>query len=185
MHVDLNAFFAAIEQRDNPEWRGLSLVVGAELGKRGVVATCSYEARRYGVHSAMSISEAARRLPPETVYVRPSMERYARVSRQILEVLGTLAPVVEKISINEAYLDVTGLERLVGPPEVIGRRAKAAIRKAVGLTASVGTGPNWLIAKLASDTQKPDGLTVEMTAPRVRLCPFSPDPAAKTVSVGI
>ena len=160
MHVDLDAFFAAIEQRDNPQWRGLPLVVGAEPGRRGVVATCSYEARRYGVHSAMPISEAARRLPPETVYVRPSMERYARVSRQIMEVLGTLAPVVEKISIDEAYLDVTGLERLVGPPEVIGRRAKAAIRKAVGLTASVGIGPNRLIAKLASDAQKPDGLTV-------------------------
>ncbi len=160
MHVDLDAFFAAIEQRDNPQWRGLPLVVGAEPGRRGVVATCSYEARRYGVHSAMPISEAARRLPPETVYVRPSMERYARVSRQIMEVLGTLAPVVEKISIDEAYLDVTGLERLMGPPEVIGRRAKAAIRKAVGLTASVGIGPNRLIAKLASDAQKPDGLTV-------------------------
>ena len=160
MHVDLDAFFAAIEQRDNPQWRGLPLVVGAEPGRRGVVATCSYEARRYGVHSAMPISEAARRLPPETVYVRPSMERYAGVSRQIMEVLGTLAPVVEKISIDEAYLDVTGLERLVGPPEVIGRRAKAAIRKAVGLTASVGIGPNRLIAKLASDAQKPDGLTV-------------------------
>jgi DNA polymerase-4 len=160
MHVDLDAFFAAIEQRDNPQWRGLPLVVGAEPGRRGVVATCSYEARRYGVHSAMPISEAARRLPPETVYVRPSMERYARVSRQIMEVLGTLAPVVEKISIDEAYLDVTGLERLMGPPEVIGRRAKATIRKAVGLNASVGIGPNRLIAKLASDAQKPDGLTV-------------------------
>ena len=160
MHVDLDAFFAAVEQRDHPEWRGLPLVVGAKPGKRGVVATCSYEARRYGVHSAMPISEAARRLPPETVYVRPSMERYVRVSRQIMEVLQTLAPVVEKISIDEAYLDVTGLERLMGPPEVIGRRAKAKIREAVNLTASVGIGPNRLIAKLASDAEKPDGLTV-------------------------
>ena len=160
MHVDLDAFFAAVEQRNHPEWRGLPLVVGAEPGKRGVVATCSYEARRYGVHSAMPISEAARRLPPETVYVRPSMERYVRVSRQIMEVLQTLAPVVEKISIDEAYLDVSGLERLVGPPAVIGRRAKAAIREAVNLTASVGIGPNRLIAKLASDAEKPDGLTV-------------------------
>jgi DNA polymerase-4 len=160
MHVDLDAFFAAVEQRDHPEWRSLPLVVGAEPGKRGVVATCSYEARSYGVHSAMPISEAARRLPPETVYVRPSMERYARVSRQIMAVLQTLAPVVEKISIDEAYLDATGLERLVGPPQVIGRRAKAAIREAVNLTASVGIGPNRLIAKLASDAEKPDGLTV-------------------------
>jgi DNA polymerase-4 len=134
--------------------------VGAEPGKRGVVATCSYEARRYGVHSAMPIAEAARRLPAETIYVRPRMERYARVSRQIMGVLETIAPVVEKVSIDEAYLDISGLERLVGPPKVIGQRTKAAIREAVDLTASVGIGPNRLIAKLASDFHKPDGLTV-------------------------
>jgi len=161
-HVDLDAFYAAIEQHDNPQWRGFPVVVGAEPGKRGVVATCSYEARRYGVHSAMPISEAARRLPPETVYVRPRMDDYARVSRQVMEALGTISPVVEKVSIDEAYLDVSGLERLVGPPEVIGRRAKAAILDAVALTASVGIGPNRLIAKLASDCRKPDGLTVVM-----------------------
>jgi DNA polymerase-4 len=99
MHVDLDAFFAAVEQRDNPPWRGLPLAVGAEPGRRGVVASCSYEARRYGVHSAMPISEAARRLPPQTVYVRPSMDRYARVSRQIMAVLQSISPLVEKISI--------------------------------------------------------------------------------------
>jgi DNA polymerase-4 len=99
MHVDLDAFFAAVEQRDNPPWRGLPLVVGAEPGRRGVVATCSYEARRYGVHSAMPTSEAARRLPPETVYVRPSMDRHVRVSRQIMAVLETISPLVEKASI--------------------------------------------------------------------------------------
>ena len=128
MHVDLDAFFAAVEQRDQPEWRGLPLVVGAELGRRGVVATCSYEARRYGVHSAMPISEAARRLPTDTIYVRPSMEHYARVSRQIMAVLETISPRVQKVSIDEAYLDATGLERLVGPPELIGLRAKEKIR---------------------------------------------------------
>jgi integrase len=95
----------------------------------------------------MPISEAVRRLPPETVYVRPSMVRYARVSRQIMGVLETISPLVEKVSIDEAFLDVSGLERLVGPPEVIGQRAKAAIREAVDLTASVGIGPNRLIAK--------------------------------------
>jgi DNA polymerase-4 len=161
-HVDLDAFYAAIEQRDHPDWRGLPVVVGAEPGKRGVVATCSYEARRYGVHSAMPISEAARRLPPETVYVCPCMDDYARVSRQVMEALETISPVVEKVSIDEAFVDVTGLERLVGPPEVIGQRAKSAIRAAVALTASVGIGPNRLIAKLASDYRKPDGLTVVM-----------------------
>jgi DNA polymerase-4 len=160
MHVDLDAFFAAVEQRDNPQWRGLPLVVGAAPGGRGVVATCSYEARRYGVHSAMPIATAARRLPPETVYVRPRMDHYADVSRRIMAVLATISPMVEKVSIDEAYLDVSGLGRLVGPPEIIGRRTKAKIREAVGLTASVGIGPNRLIAKLASDADKPDGLTV-------------------------
>jgi DNA polymerase-4 len=160
MHVDLDAFYAAIEQRDHPQWRGLPVVVGAEPGKRGVVATCSYEARRYGVHSAMPISEAARRLPPGTIYVRPRMEDYARASRRVMAALEGVSPVVEQVSIDEAYLDVSGLERLVGPPEVIGQQAKAAIGEAVGLTASVGIGPNRLIAKLASDSHKPDGLTV-------------------------
>ena len=162
MHVDLDAFYAAIEQRDHPEWRGLPVVVGAESGKRGVVATCSYEARKYGVHSAMPISEAVHRLPPETVYVRPHMDDYSRVSRQVMEALEGISPVVEKVSIDEAYLDVSGMESLVGPPEIIGRRAKDAIRDAVALTASVGIGPNRLIAKLASDYRKPDGLTVVM-----------------------
>jgi DNA polymerase-4 len=160
LHVDLDAFYAAVEQRDHPAWRGLPLVVGAEPGKRGVVATCSYEARGFGVHSAMPIAEAVRRLPPETVYVRPDMARYARVSRQVMQALADIAPVIEQVSIDEAYLDVSGLERLVGPAPVIGQRAKAAIWDAVGLTASVGIGANRLIAKLASDSHKPDGLTV-------------------------
>ena len=181
MHVDLDAFFAAVEQRDHPEWRGLPLVVGAEPGGRGVVATCSYEARRYGVHSAMPISEAARRLPPETVYVRPNMERYAHASRQIMRVLETISPVVEKVSIDEAYLDVSGLELLVGPPEVVGERAKMAIREAVDLTASVGIGPNRLIAKLASDYRKPDGLTV---VPPERISAFL-DPMLLSVLRGV
>ena len=160
MHLDLDAFYAAVEQRDRPQWRGVPLVVGAMPGARGVVATCSYEARRYGVHSAMPISEAVHRLPRETVYVRPDMARYAQVSGQIMDALAALSPVVEQVSIDEAYLDVSGLEGLFGPPELIGQRAKAAIRDSVGLTASVGLGPNRLIAKLASDLRKPDGLTV-------------------------
>jgi len=160
LHVDLDAFYAAVEQRDHPEWRGRPLVVGAEPGQRGVVATCSYEARRFGVHSAMPIVQAVRRLPPETVYVRSSMARYAKVSQQIMGVLETVSPVVERVSIDEAYLDVSGLTSLVGPPAVIGAQVKERIRQAVELTASVGIGPNRLIAKLASDAQKPDGLTV-------------------------
>jgi DNA polymerase-4 len=160
MHIDLDAFFASIEQRDHPEYRGRPLVVGAEPGKRGVVATCSYEARRYGVRSAMPISEAARRLPPGTVYLRPSMTRYGEVSRQIMTALESVSPLVEQVSVDEAFLDVSGMERLIGSPVVIGRRAKDVIHDTVGLTASVGIGPNRLIAKLASDYQKPDGLTI-------------------------
>ncbi|MEW8344378.1 MAG: DNA polymerase IV [Candidatus Thiodiazotropha sp.] len=162
MHIDLDAFFASIEQRDHPEYQGRPLVVGAEPGKRGVVATCSYEARRYGVHSAMPISEAFRRLPPETIYLRPDIARYGEVSRRIMTALEAISPLVEKVSVDEAFLDISGMERLIGPPERIGHRAKAVIHEAVGLTASVGIGPNRLIAKLASDYQKPDGLTLVM-----------------------
>ncbi|EIC23883.1 DNA polymerase IV [Thiorhodovibrio frisius] len=160
LHVDLDAFFAAIEQRDHPEWQGRPVVVGAQPGQRGVVATCSYEARRFGVHSAMPIAQAVRRLPPEAVYVRPRMAQYAQVSEQIMAVLATLSPQIERVSIDEAYLDISGLTALVGPPQVIGEQVKTGIRQAVGLTASVGIGPNRLIAKLASDARKPDGLTV-------------------------
>ncbi|MES9896252.1 MAG: DNA polymerase IV [Candidatus Thiodiazotropha endolucinida] len=160
MHIDLDAFFASIEQRDHPEYQGRPLVVGAKPGKRGVVATCSYEARRYGVRSAMPISEAVRRLPPETVYLRPSMTRYGEVSRQIMQALEGISPAVEKVSVDEAFLDISGMQRLISPPEVIGRRAKSVILEGVGLTASVGIGPNRLIAKLASDFRKPDGLTI-------------------------
>ncbi|MEW8647222.1 MAG: DNA polymerase IV [Candidatus Thiodiazotropha endolucinida] len=160
MHIDLDAFFASIEQRDHPEYQGRPLVVGAKPGKRGVVATCSYEARRYGVRSAMPISEAVRRLPPETIYLRPSMTRYGEVSQQIMQALEGISPAVEKVSVDEAFLDISGMQRLIGPPEVIGRRAKSVILESVGLTASVGIGPNRLIAKLASDFRKPDGLTI-------------------------
>ncbi|WPL17537.1 DNA polymerase IV [Thiorhodovibrio winogradskyi] len=176
LHVDLDAFFAAIEQRDHPEWQGRPVVVGAQPGQRGVVATCSYEARRFGVHSAMSITQAARRLPPETIYVRPRMAHYARVSEQIMAVLAAFSPEIERVSIDEAYLDITGLTALVGPPEVIGARIKTGIRQAVGLTASIGIGPNRLIAKLASDCHKPDGLTVvleEQVADFLAPMPFS------------
>ncbi|MFE8033864.1 DNA polymerase IV [Thiohalocapsa marina] len=183
MHIDLDAFYAAVEQRDRPAWRGRPVVVGALPGGRGVVATCSYEARRYGVRSAMPIAVAARRLPPETVYVRPDMARYARVSREIMRVLQTLSPAVEPVSIDEAYLDCSGLEQLIGPPEVIGRRAKAAIREAVGLTASVGLGPNRLIAKLASDSHKPDGLTL-VPAEQVQAF-LDPMPLAVLRGVGV
>ena len=159
MHLDMDAFYAAVEQRDNPALRGLPVVVGAQPGGRGVVATCSYEARRFGIHSAMPINEAHRRCP-DAVYLRPRMAHYLEIAREIRVVMATCTPVVEPISIDEAFLDVSGLGHLVGPPEVIGQRIKAAIRTAVDLTASVGIAPNRLVAKIASDFGKPDGLVV-------------------------
>jgi len=159
MHVDMDAFYAAVEQRDHPEYRGLPLVVGAQPGRRGVVSTCSYEARVFGIRSAMPISEAYRRCP-DAVYLRPDMPRYVAVSRQVMAVLEGVSPVIEPVSVDEAYLDITGLERLYGPPRSIGKLVKERVRERTGLNCSVGIGPNRLIAKLASDYEKPDGLTV-------------------------
>ena len=157
--MDLDAFFASCEQWEHPEYKGRPVVVGALPGHRGVVAAASYEARRFGIRSAMPISEAWRRCP-DAVFLRPDMDKYRRVSRQVFQVLETMMPAVESASIDEAYLDVTGLEKLVGPPETIGREIKHRIFAETGLTASVGIGPNRLIAKLGSEYHKPDGLTV-------------------------
>ena len=159
MHVDMDAFYASVEQRDDPALHGRAVIVGALPGGRGVVAACSYEARRFGVHSAMPVGEAYRRCP-DAVYLRPRMAHYAAVSRQIRHILDEISPLVEAVSIDEAYLDLTGLDRLMGPPALVGARVKQLIRDRVGLSASVGIGPNRLVAKLASDHRKPDGLTV-------------------------
>jgi len=158
-HVDLDAFFASCEQRDHPEYRGRPVVVGAQPGNRGVVAAASYEAREYGIHSAMSISEAHRRCP-DAVYLRPSMEKYSNASREVFAVLATITPVVEKASIDEAYLDISGLEKLIGSPARIGAEIRDRIEARTSLTASVGIGPNRLVAKLGSESCKPDGLRV-------------------------
>lgn len=158
-HMDLDAFFASCEQRDHPEYRGRPVVVGALPGRRGVVAAASYEARRFGIRSAMPIAEAHRRCPG-AVYLRPDMAKYSRVSRQVFGILDTLTPWVEAASIDEAYLDVSGLGKLLGTPETIGHEIKRRIHASTGLTSSVGIGPNRLIAKLGSEHRKPDGLTV-------------------------
>lgn len=159
MHLDMDAFFASVEQRDNPEYRGRPVVVGAMPGRRGVVATCSYEARRFGIRSAMPISEAYRRCP-DAIYIRPSMSRYSQASRQVMEVLEEISPQLEQVSIDEAYIDIGGLERLFGSPAAIGKRVRTRVREVVDLDCSVGIGPNRLIAKLASDFNKPGGLKV-------------------------
>jgi len=180
-HADLDAFYASVEERDCPEYRDRPVVVGALPGHRGVVAAANYRARAFGIHSAMPIAEAYRRCP-DAVYLRPDMAKYARVSRQIFEILGTLTPVVEPVSIDEAYLDLTGLERLVGPPEKIGREIKRRILEATGLRVSVGIGPNRLIAKLASEHRKPDGLMV--VSPDQVLDFLEPMPVANLRGVG-
>jgi DNA polymerase-4 len=162
LHVDMDAFFAAVEQRDRPELRGKPVIVGADPrgGRgRGVVSTASYEARRFGVGSAMPISEAWRRCP-QGIYVHPDMEKYARESGRIMEVFHRFTDLVEPVSIDEAFLDVTGSARAMGRADEIGRKLKRAIREETQLTASVGVATSKLVAKVASDMEKPDGLVV-------------------------
>jgi nucleotidyltransferase/DNA polymerase involved in DNA repair len=162
LHVDMDAFFAAVEQRDRPELRGKPVIVGADPrgGRgRGVVSTASYEARRFGVGSAMPISEAWRRCP-HGVYVHPDMAKYSRESDRIMEIFHRFTDLVEPVSIDEAFLDVTGSARAMGTGEEIARRLKRDILEATRLTASVGVASSKLVAKIASDMRKPDGLVV-------------------------
>ena len=162
LHVDMDAFYASIEQRDDPSLKGRPVIVGADpkqgLG-RGVVAACSYEARRFGVRSALPISRAWK-LCPHGAYVRPRMERYVEVSHEVMEVLRRFTNLVEPLSIDEAFLDVTGSTTLFGAPIQIARAVKRQILEATGLTASAGVAPNKFLAKIASDLKKPDGLVV-------------------------
>jgi len=162
LHVDMDAFFAAVEQRDRPELRGKPVIVGADPrgGRgRGVVSTASYEARRFGVGSAMPISEAWRRCP-HGIYLPVDMEKYARESERIMAVLHRFTALVEPVSIDEAFLDVTGSRRALGAGATIARRLKDAIHDETALTASVGVATSKLVAKIASDVGKPDGLVV-------------------------
>lgn len=156
MHVDMDAFYAAIEQRDNPELKGKPVIVGGTIESRGVVSTASYEARKYGVHSAMAMTEAHRRCP-DGVYLPVDMQKYRRVSRQLMEIFHRFTPDVEAISLDEAFLDLTGSQKLFGPAEEIGMEIKRLIREKLQLTASVGLSYNKFLAKLASDMDKPDG----------------------------
>ena len=158
-HADMDAFYAAIEQLDDPSLRGRPLLVGP-LSARGVVLTASYEARPYGVGSAMPMAHA-RRLCPNAVIVPPRFDRYQEVSATIMRVFSDFSPDVEALSLDEAFLEMTGSEQLFGDPQSIGRRLKSAIREATdGLTASVGLSATKYVAKVASACQKPDGLTV-------------------------
>jgi len=158
LHVDMDAFYASVEARDDPSLAGKPLLVGG-TGGRGVVAAASYEARHFGIHSAMPMREALRRCP-QAVCVRPRMTRYKEVSRQVFGVFAEFTDQVEGLSLDEAFLDVTASRSLHGHPEAMAREIKRRIRERTGLTASVGVAPNKLLAKLASEMDKPDGLTV-------------------------
>ncbi len=159
LHVDLDAFFAAVEQRDHPELRGKPVIVGGVPPGRGVVSAASYEARAFGVHSAMSVTEAYRRCP-DGVFLPVDGRRYQQASRDVMAILRRFTPQVEPISIDEAFMDVTGSRPLFGDGPEIAAAIKSAIREDVGLTASVGVASTKLVAKIASDLRKPDGLVV-------------------------
>ena len=158
LHLDMDAFFAAVEQLDNPDLEGRCVVVGSS-SKRGVVAAASYEARRFGIHSAMPMFKALPKCP-DIVVVPPRRARYAEISRKIMTFLETLSPKVEPVSIDEAFMDIRGLSTLFGPPVELGRHIKKEIKRRFQLTASVGIAPGRTFAKIASDMDKPDGLTV-------------------------
>ena len=159
LHIDMDAFYASVEQRDNPSLRGKPVAVGGDPTVRGVVAAASYEARKFGVRSAIPMSRAVR-LCPSLVIVRPDMQKYRSVSTQIFEIYREVTPLVEPLSLDEAYLDVT--ENSWNEPlgVTVARRLKERIKEATQLTASAGVAPNKFLAKIASGWQKPDGLTV-------------------------
>ena len=168
LHVDMDAFFASVELLHHPEWRGRPLIVGAGPHERGVVSTCSYEARRFGVHSAMP-SRTAYSLCPHAIFVPPHGELYQAVSDRAFEVFEHYTPFVEGVSIDEAFLDITGSIHLHGTAERLGEALRREIREKCRVTCSVGIAPNRLLAKIGSELHKPDGLTV---------MPFEPDAIA-------
>lgn len=158
MHVDMDAFFASVEQLDYPEYKGHPVIVGG-LSSRGVVATASYEARKFGVHSAMPISRA-KKLCPHGIYVYPNMARYKEISHIIHKVMEEFTPIIEPLSLDEAFLDVTGITHKFTGPKALGRAIKDRVFEETGLIISAGLAPNKFLAKLASDLDKPDGLVV-------------------------
>ena len=167
IHIDMDAFFAAVEIRDNPELAGKPLIIGALPSERGVVSTCSYEARKFGVRSAMSIKEAYR-LCPDGIYMHPNGHKYTEASRQIHQIWSTYSDICEYISLDEGFLDVTGSEHLFGGAVTIGHEIKRKTVEEVGLTCSVGIGYSMMSAKLASEEKKPDGFFQIPTSENLR-----------------
>ena len=181
LHVDMDAFYASIEIRDNPSLAGLPVCVGGPSDERGVIAAASYRAREFGVHSAMPTAQA-RRLCPEMVLLPPDFDKYTAVSREIMSIFRAYTPLVEPLSLDEAFLDVAGCERLFGDAVEIGRAIKKDILRKTTLVASVGVAPSKFLAKLASDLDKPDGFRV-IQADEVREI-LDPLPVSKIFGVG-
>ncbi|MFC1538018.1 DNA polymerase IV [Candidatus Latescibacterota bacterium] len=159
IHIDMDCFFAAVEVKDNPDLKGKPVIVGALPGTRGVVAACSYEARKFGVHSAMPVSTAVKKCP-DGIFLRPNGKRYAEESKKIMDIFSLYTPLVEPLSLDEAFLDVSGSHRLFGTSVEIGQEIKRRIKDETGLIASVGIAPTKFVAKIASDIGKPDGFVV-------------------------
>lgn len=159
LHIDMDAFYASVEQRDDPSLLGKPVVVGGSAEGRGVVAASSYEARKFGIHSAMS-AYRAKQLCPHAVFIKPRIDHYAAVSHQIRQIFEEFTPLIEPLSLDEAFLDVTRGESLLGTAEQIGQKIKSLVHERLQLTASVGIAPNKFIAKIASDIEKPNGFVV-------------------------
>lgn len=181
LHIDMDAFYASVEVRDNPSLQGKPILVGASPEERGVVAACSYEARKFGIHSAMPMSQAIR-LCPQAMVLPVRMSRYVEVSKQIHQIFTAYTPDLEPISIDEAFLDVTGCIHLFGSAQEIGKKIKTDIKEQTGLTASVGIGPNKFLAKLGSDLGKPDGFVIITEANKQQI--LDPLPVSKIWGIG-
>ena len=181
IHVDMDAFYASVEQLDNPKLASKAVIVGGDPKKRGVVSAASYEARKFGVHSAMPMSKAIS-LCPHAIVLPVRMRRYAELSRQIHAIFEKFTPQIEPISLDEAFLDVTGCLKLFGSAEKIGRDIKQQIKVQLSLVASVGIAPNKFLAKLASDLDKPDGFVVITEENKQRI--LDPLPVSKIWGIG-
>lgn len=181
IHVDMDAFYASVEQLDNPDLVGKAVIVGGDPKQRGVVSAASYEARKFGVHSAMPMSQAVR-ICPDAIVLPVRMKRYVELSKQIHAIFQQFTPQIEPISLDEAFLDVTGSLQLFGSEEKIGRVIKDQIREKLGLVASVGIAANKFLAKLASDLDKPDGFVVITEKNRQQT--LDPLPVSKIWGVG-
>jgi DNA polymerase-4 len=182
-HLDMDAFFASIEQRDNPAFRGKPVIVGAKPGTRGVVSASSYEARKFGVRSAMPISEAVRRCP-QGCFVFPRHNAYMRESEAVMDILDDFSPAIEQVSVDEAFLDMSGTEKLFGDPAQTARSMAGRIESELRLTASIGIAPNKFLAKIASDLDKPRGITLAPFDEAAIITWLAPMPAGRIWGIG-